>query len=81
LLTPCAASHAVAGNAATYWGSLSHALGFVAMAQGDRDAALRHLSAAQRAHEALQSPPWSRRSADLQAQLRRRGGRRMQVVS
>lgn len=81
LLVPVAASHAVAGNAATYWGSMSHALGLVAATQGRRDVALRHFTAAQRAHEALQSPVWTRRSADRIDHLRRPGDGRMRIVS
>jgi DNA-binding winged helix-turn-helix (wHTH) protein len=79
LLTPFAALHAVVGNAATYWGSVAHALGFVSAAQGHTPEAIAHFERAQRAHEALSSPPWARRSAAAAAELRH--GRRLELVS
>jgi DNA-binding winged helix-turn-helix (wHTH) protein len=64
-LTPFAALHGVAGIAATYWGSLAHALGFVGLALGRRSVAIRQFERALRAHEALGAPAWSRRSAEM----------------
>jgi hypothetical protein len=80
LLAPFAKCHAVAGNAATYWGSLAHALGLVAATQGRRDDAARHFQIAVRAHEALHSAVWSRRSAGLLARMRRPGARGLKIV-
>jgi len=65
LLAPLAELHGVAGIAATYWGSLSHALGFVSLVLGRRSAAARCFERALRAHEALGAPVWSRRSAEM----------------
>ncbi len=65
LLAPFAELHGVAGIAATYWGSLAHALGFILLARGRRTAAARQFERALRAHEALGAPVWSRRSADM----------------
>jgi DNA-binding winged helix-turn-helix (wHTH) protein/tetratricopeptide (TPR) repeat protein len=78
LLAPFAQSHAVAGIAATYWGSIEHALGFVALAQGRAAEAARHFERALRAHDALQAPAWSARSAEMLAAARgARGGVRL----
>jgi hypothetical protein len=70
LLAPFAELHGVAGIAATYWGSLAHALGFVALVLGRRNAAARGFERALRAHEALGAPVWSRRSAEMLALAR-----------
>jgi DNA-binding winged helix-turn-helix (wHTH) protein len=80
LLVPFDGLHAVAGNAASYWGSIAHALGFVSAAQEHTREAIAHFERAQRAHEALGSPPWARRSVEAAAEVRR-GGRRLQLVS
>jgi DNA-binding winged helix-turn-helix (wHTH) protein len=71
LLTPFAGLHGVAGHAATYWGSVEHALGHVVAAQGRAREAIAHFERAHRAHEALASPPWSQRSAEAAAAVRR----------
>lgn len=73
LLAPFASRHGVVGNAATYWGSLEHALGFVTLAQGRRSDAAHHFERARRAHEALGAPAWSRRSAEMLAAARSKG--------
>ncbi len=80
LLSPFAALHGVIGNAASYWGSLAHALGFVAAAQGRRADAIQHFDRAQKAHEAMRSPPWARRSAQAAADVRS-GARGLKLVS
>jgi len=77
MLAPFAALHAVAGSAASYWGAVAHALGFVAAAQGRHQEAIGHFGRAQRAHEAMRSPPWSRRSAEAAAEIRRAARRRL----
>jgi DNA-binding winged helix-turn-helix (wHTH) protein/tetratricopeptide (TPR) repeat protein len=71
LLAPFAGLHAVTGNAAVYFGCVSHALGFVAAVQGRRAQAIRHFEHAVRAHEAMGSPPWRERSAEALARIRR----------
>jgi tetratricopeptide (TPR) repeat protein len=80
-LAPFAGMHAVTGNAAVYFGSVSHALGFVAAAQGRRGEAIQHFERALLAHEALQSPVWQKRSADALAKLRRQPSAVVKLVS
>jgi hypothetical protein len=70
-LAPFAGWHAVTGNAAVYFRSMSHALGFVTAAQGRRRDAIQHFERALLAQEALGSPIWRKRSADAIAKLRR----------
>jgi hypothetical protein len=80
-LEPFSELHAVTGNAAVYFGSLSHALGFVAATQGRRRDAIRHFERALRAHEALQSPTWRDRSAEALAKVRRSSTGVVKLVS
>ncbi len=81
LLAPFSDRHAVTGNAAVYFGSLAHALGFVCAVQGRRREAIRHFEHALRAHEALRSPAWCNRSAEALARLRRPPSKVVKLVS
>ena len=80
-LAPFAGLHAVTGNAAVYFGSVSHALGFVAAAQGRRSEAIQHFERALLAHETLQSPIWQKRSAEALAKVRRSPSTVVKLVS
>jgi DNA-binding winged helix-turn-helix (wHTH) protein len=80
-LAPHAARHGVVGNAATYWGSLEHALGFVTLAQGRRSEAAQHFERALRAHEALGAPAFSRRSLEMAEEARRARRGSVRLVS
>ena len=68
-LEPYADLSAVTGNASAYLGSVSQALGWLAAARGDNNAALDHFRSALRTHQALRSPTWCKRSADAIAQV------------
>jgi hypothetical protein len=80
-LAPFAGLHAVTGNAAVYFGSVSHALGFVAAAQDRRREAIQHFERALLTHEALRSPLWRKRSAEALAKLRRPPSKVVKLVS
>lgn len=71
-LAPFAASSAVLGNAAVYFGSVSQGLGWLAAARGDARGAVEHFQRALQTHEALRSAPWSARSAESIEEVRER---------
>jgi ATP/maltotriose-dependent transcriptional regulator MalT len=68
-LAPFASLSAVAGNASLYLGSISHALGWIAAAQGRTHDAVEHFRAGLRAHEELRSPTWAKRSTAAIAEV------------
>jgi DNA-binding winged helix-turn-helix (wHTH) protein len=71
-LAPFSQVGAVLGNtAAAYMGSVSHALGWTAAARGDVRAAVQRFQKAVHDHESLRSPPWSARSTQAIATIRR----------
>ena len=78
-LAPYAALGAVALNGSQYYGSVSHALGWLAAACGRTAAALEHFQPAREMHTALRSPPWSARTLRAIDELRpgRRATRRI----
>ena len=78
-LAPYAALGAVALNGSQYYGSVSHALGWLAAARGRTAAALEHFQRAREMHMALRSPPWSARTLRAIDELRpgRRATRRI----
>jgi tetratricopeptide (TPR) repeat protein len=69
LLAPFASLHAVVGNAACYLGSIEHALGLVAAADGRVGQARDRFARARHAHAAMGSGPWAARSAQYAAEL------------
>lgn len=62
-LAPYASLAAVGSNAATYFGSIAHALGYLEAARGRRSEAIACFERALRAHEEVRSPAWCARSA------------------
>jgi hypothetical protein len=72
-LAPYAALAAVQSNASSHFGSVEHALGWLAAARGLRREAQDHFERALRSHESLRSPPWCERTRRAIDEVKRAG--------